>query len=240
MQTFWPENKRAALSITFDDSRVSQWKKGIPLLDEYDIKSTFYVMPQVIEKHIAEWQAVLASGHEIGNHTVTHPCSGNFSFARDKALEEYSLEKMEKELENANDAIKVLLSVTPQTFAYPCGQTFVGRGENTKSYVPLVAKHFLAGRGFNGESANDPTFCDLSQLIGMSGDIQDFAFLERHLDKTLADGNWLILAAHDVGTERQSISESVLRSIGEYTRTRPELWTDTVANVASYIKSQRS
>ena len=147
---------------------------------------------------------------------------------------------MEKEFDDASDAIKVLLDVLPQTFAYPCGQTFVGRGENTKSYVPLVAKHFLAGRGFNGESANDPTFCDLSHLIGMSGDVQDFALLQRHFDKTLQDGNWLILAAHDVADKQQAISEKVLRAIGEYTKQHSELWTDTVANVATYIKSQRS
>jgi hypothetical protein len=115
----------------------------------------------------------------------------------------------------------------------------VGRAAETKSYVPLVAKHFLAGRGFNGESANDPTFCDLSQLIGMSGDIQDFAFLEKHLDKTLADGNWLIIAAHDVGDKPQAVSESVLRAIGEYTQKHPELWTDTILNITTYIKSQR-
>jgi peptidoglycan/xylan/chitin deacetylase (PgdA/CDA1 family) len=239
MQEFWPQNKRAALSITFDDARVSQWEIGIPILDEYNIKSTFYVLPHVVENNVDAWKAAIANGHEIGNHTVTHPCSGNFAFSRHKALEEYSLEQMEKELEEANDAIKVLLGVTPQTFAFPCGQTFVGRGENTRSYVPLVAKYFLAGRGFNGESANDPTFCDLSQLIGMSGDIQDFAFLEKHLDKTLADGNWLILAAHDVGDKPQAVSESVLRAIGEYTKNHPELRTDTVANVAAYIKNAR-
>jgi len=239
MQQFWPQNRRAALSISFDDSRVSQLENGLPILNEYGIKSTFYVMPRVVENHRDAWKAAIGNGHEIGNHTVTHPCSGNFAFARNKALEEYSLTQMENELEEASKAIKVLLGVEPQTFAYPCGQTYVGRGESTQSYVPLVAKHFLAGRGFNGESANDPTFCDLAQLIGMSGDIQDFAFLEKHLDKTLADGNWLILAAHDVGAERQSISEEVLGAIGEYTKKHPELWVDTVANIAAYIKSQR-
>jgi peptidoglycan/xylan/chitin deacetylase (PgdA/CDA1 family) len=239
MQQFWPENKRAALSITFDDARHTQVTKGIPILDEYNIKSTFYVLSAGVESNRDAWKLVVTNGHEIGNHTVTHPCSGNFGFARDKALEDFSLEQMEQEFRDANAVIKVLLGVEPQTFAYPCGQTFVGRAAETKSYVPLVAKHFLAGRGFNGESANDPTFCDLSQLIGMSGDIQDFAFLEKHLDKTLADGNWLIIAAHDVGDKQQAVSEGVLRAIGEYAQKHPELWTDTIMNIATYIKSQR-
>lgn len=239
MAPFWPEGKQAALSISFDDSRVSQWENGIPILDEYGIKSTFYVMPHVVENHLDAWKAAAASGHEIGNHTVTHPCSGNFTFSRNKALEDYTLERMEEELRGANEAIKVLLEIEPQTFAYPCGQTYVGRGEDTQSYVPLAAKYFLAGRGYNGESANDPAFCDLAQLIAIPADVSDFAFLERYLDKTLADGYWLIMAAHDVGKERQAISTDVLRAIGEYTKNHSELWVDTVGNVAAHIKSQR-
>jgi peptidoglycan/xylan/chitin deacetylase (PgdA/CDA1 family) len=239
MQQFWPQNKCAALSITFDDSRVSQWENGIPILDEYGIKSTFYVMPHVVENHRDAWKSAAENGHEIGNHTITHPCSGNFSFSRHKALEDYTLARMEEELCGANEAIKVLLGIEPQTFAYPCGQTFVGRGESTQSYVPLAAKYFLAARGFNGESANDPAFCDLAQLIAIPADVSDFSFLKRHLDKTLEDGYWLILAAHDVGKERQSISTEVLRALGEYTKNHPELWTDTVANIAAHIKSQR-
>jgi len=239
MQQFWPQNKRAALSISFDDSRVSQLENGIPILDEYGIKSTFYVMPRVVENYRDAWKAAAANGHEIGNHTVTHPCSGNFSFSRNKALEDYTLARMEDEMHDANEAIKILLNIEPQTFAYPCGQTFVGRGENTQSYVPLAAKYFLAGRGYNGESANDPAFCDLAQLIAIPADVNDFTFLKRYLDKTLEDGYWLIMAAHDVEKGQQSMSAEVLRAIGEYTKNHPELWTDTVANVAAYIKSQR-
>lgn len=239
MQSFWPNNKRAALSITFDDARVSQWENGIPILDEYNLKGTFYVLPHIIENNADAWKAAAANGHEIGNHTVTHPCSGNFAFSRHNALEDYSLEKMEQELRSANDSLHVLLGAQPQTFAYPCGQTFVGRGKNTQSYVPLVAKHFLAGRGFNGESANDPEICDLAQLIGISGDIQDFALLKKHLDKTLQDGYWLILAAHEVGKEHQSVSTEVLHAIGEYAQKHADLWVDTVGNVATYIKSKR-
>lgn len=240
MQNLWPKYKRAALSITFDDARPSQLENGIPLLDRYDLKGTFYVMSRAVEKNLDGWKSALAHGHEIGNHTATHPCSGNFSFSKHNALEKYSLEQMERELHGASEAIKVLLGIEPQTFAYPCGQTFIGQGEKTQSYVPLVAKHFLAGRGFNGESANNPRVCDLAQLIGISNDVPDFSVLKKHLDKTLQDGNWLILAAHDVGTERQSISLEVLHALGEYTENHPELWTDTVANIATYIKEYRN
>jgi hypothetical protein len=46
------------------------------------------------------------------------------------------------ELLAANETLEELLGVRPRTFAYPCGQRFVGAGENTRSYVPVVARHF--------------------------------------------------------------------------------------------------
>jgi peptidoglycan/xylan/chitin deacetylase (PgdA/CDA1 family) len=240
MESFWPQGKRAALSISFDDSRDSQLNNGIPLLDRYGVKGTFYVMPRVVEKNPDGWKNAQSSGHEIGNHTMTHPCSGNFGFAQHNALEEYSLARMEAELQDANDALRVLLGAQPQTFAYPCGQTYVGRGEATQSYVPLAARHFLAARGFNGESANDPRFCDLAQLIGIPGDIADFAIVKDRLDKTLADGFWLILAAHDVQESGgQAIAPQTLEAICRYGEEHPDLWVDTVANIAAYIRAQR-
>ena len=41
----WPEGKKMGLSLTFDDARLSQVDKGIPLLDKYGIKATFNLSP---------------------------------------------------------------------------------------------------------------------------------------------------------------------------------------------------
>ena len=38
---FWLEGKTAALSLTFDDARLSQVDQGLPLLDAYGVKATF-------------------------------------------------------------------------------------------------------------------------------------------------------------------------------------------------------
>jgi len=38
----WPQGKRAAISLTFDDARASQVDNGIPILDEYSVKATIY------------------------------------------------------------------------------------------------------------------------------------------------------------------------------------------------------
>lgn len=236
----WPSGARAALSLTFDDARWSQAANGFPLLRERGVKATFYVSLEPMKQRLDDWRGAVAAGHEIGNHTLTHPCSGNFAFARHNPLESYTLERMERdELLAANDAIGKLLGVQPVTFAYPCGQTFVGRGENARSYVPLVARHYQAGRGFMGESGNDPLFCDLAQAIALNCDGVSFEQMKAWLDRAIEQGEWLILAGHDVGAGgRQTTLAGELDKFCRYA-TDPSrgVWVATVAVVSAHVKA---
>ncbi len=238
----WPEGKRAAISLTFDDARHTQITNGIPLLDEYDTKATFYVSLGRLEERLDAWKAAAAGGHEIGNHTLTHPCSGNFSFIDDRALEDYTLDRMRAELAESNATIERLLDVTPVSFAYPCGQKYVGRGRNLKSYVPLIAEHFLSGRGWMDEWANDPAFCDMAQLMGMELDGKDFEQIKQVIDRTLANGGWLVLAGHEMADDgRQTTQLATLRALCEYARDPANgLWLDTVEAITRHIHKQRT
>jgi peptidoglycan/xylan/chitin deacetylase (PgdA/CDA1 family) len=238
----WPEGKHGAVSVTFDDARFSQIDTGMPILDEYGAKATFYVSISSLEKRLDAWKKAAANGHEIGNHSLTHPCSGNFSFAREKALENYTLNKMHYELEESNIIIERLLNVRPVSFAYPCGQKFVGRGQNLKSYIPVVAENFLTGRGWMDEWSNDPAFCDMSQLMGVELDGKDFEQVKQWIDKTTANGGWLVFCGHDIAEGgRQTTRSSTLKALCEYAQDPSNgLWLDTVQTIANYIVKQRT
>jgi len=237
----WPEGKRAAVSLTFDDARPSQLDAGVPLLNAYGVKATFYVSTPNVEKRLLEWKDVAAAGHEIGNHSMRHPCTGNFPWSRQKALEDYTLAQMAAELDQANAEIERLLNVRAATFAYPCGQKFVGRGKDVKSYVPVVASRFLAGRGWRDEGANDPAFCDLAQLMTMELDGLSFEQLKALADQAAEQGFWLVLCGHDIGAGgRQTVPVDTLRAFCEYARDpKSGLWVDTVATIGRYIAEQR-
>ncbi|MHC4509782.1 MAG: polysaccharide deacetylase family protein [Planctomycetota bacterium] len=231
----WPQGKRGAISLTFDDARLSQIDRG-------GVKATFYVSLKSLEKRLNDWKQAAADGHDIGNHTLTHPCSGNFHFARERALENYTLDKMRAELRQASDSIENLLGVTPVSFAYPCGQKFVGRGRTLKSYVPLVAAEFQTGRGWMDEWANDPAFCDMAQLMAMELDGKDFEQVKQTIERTLANGGWLIFCGHDIGEGgRQTTRSSTLRALCEYAQDPANgLWLDSVETVARHILRQRA
>ncbi len=237
----WPEGKKMALSLTFDDARLSQIDKGIPLLDRYNVKATFYVSPGSMMQRLDGWKKAVKTGHDIGNHSVLHPCTGNFIWARSRALEDYSMFSMKRELDSASKIIKETLGIAPSSFAYPCGQMFIGKGVNTKSYIPLIASMFESGRGWLNESANDPSYCDMAQLTGMELDGKSSDQIIKLIETAKADGLWLVLAGHEMDTDGVQTSRlETLEAICRYASDPANgIWIDNVHNIASYVREQR-
>lgn len=238
----WPKGIKAAVSLSFDDARLSQVDIGIPVLDKYDVKATFYVSIPSVEKRLEKWKKAAANGHEIGNHSLKHACSGNFDFSRSRAIENYTLDKMESEIDEASRIIEKLLGVKTVTFGYPCGQSFVGRGKNLKSYVPSIAERFIAGRGWRDEWHNSPVFCDLAKVFGMQMDGYDFTYIKGLIEKTAKGGGWLVLAGHEMKPSGTGLTTytSMLEELCEYANDPANgIWIATVKDVAEYIIEQR-
>ena len=233
----WPNGARAAISLSFDDARPSQLDVGIPALDAHNAKATFYVTVQAMKLRLDDWKRVVANGHEIGNHTMNHPCSGNYEWMRhEHILESYTIERIEQDIGAAQDAIRETLGVTARTFAYPCGQKFVGREFMTRSYVPIIAKRFIIGRGFNDTTANDPAYFDRAQTLGVDMDMKSFDDLKPQIDAAIARGAWLVLVGHDVGKlpTRQTTLVETIDAICGFCREN-DVWLDSVYGVASYL-----
>lgn len=238
----WPEGKRVAVSLSFDDARASQVTNGLALFERHGARVTFFVNPRNMDKQLAGWKRAVAQGHEIGNHSSTHPCSGNFPFARANNLEELTAEQYAANLEEAEAGIQRLLGVKAATFAYPCGQKYVGRGVQTRSTVPVVAERFLAGRGFKDESANDPAFCDLAQLMGVDSDGLTFAAMLAYLKDAEARGAWLVFAGHEIGSQgRQTTLAASLEELLRYAADPANgVWLDTVERIGGYVQKERA
>ncbi len=236
----WPDQKTMALSLTWDDGRSSQVEVGTPILNKYGIKATFYVVPSAVQRSLDGWKQAVQDGHEIGNHSLTHPCSGNFLWARDKALEEMKLSDIRNELVTANSQLNEILGVEATEFAYPCGQTFVGRGFDTQSYVPVVSGEFMSGRTWLDEAPNDPAYCDLSQITGMEMDGKDFKYILNLIETARKDGLWLVLAGHDIGSKGSQTTEvKMLNKLLKYLSESDDIWVAPVGEISNYVRTNR-
>jgi peptidoglycan/xylan/chitin deacetylase (PgdA/CDA1 family) len=239
----YPNGATNAVSITFDDARASQITVGLPLFEKHQVKGTFYVLPSNVEQQLEGWKKAVSYGHEIANHSSNHVCTGNFEWLREKdlGLENTTLAWLKQDIEKANAYLKNTLGVTPTSFAYPCGNTFVGRGVDTRSYVPLIAQNFKFGRTWNDETANNPNYTSFSQLTAVRIDGQTFDEIKTTLDLLKANNSWIILAGHDVGENSlYSVDKAVLEALFIYLKDpKNGYWLDTVNTIGSYIKQHR-
>ena len=237
----WPQGRRAAVSLSFDDARESQPDIGAALFERFKTKVTFYVVPPRVEGRLEGWKRLAKAGHEIANHPQLHPCSGNFAFSRDRALEDYTLERMRDELIESNRLLEKMLGTSPTSFAYPCGQSTLGRGVEAKSYVPLVAELFASGRGWLDEAPNDPSYVDMAQLTGIEMDGKDFADLLPLLESVRENGQWLVLAGHEINRQgRQTTRVKMLEQLIPYLEDPSNgFWVAPVGEVAQWVIERR-
>jgi hypothetical protein len=229
----WPDRHRAAISLAFDDARASQLSCGLPLLDRLGVCATFFVLPEAVARTKSEWRRVVARGHEIGNHTVTHPCSANFAWSRGNALERMTVADFRSEVSEANRQLRRVLGLEPTVFAYPCGHTFVGQGLNTQSLVPLIAEMFDVGRTFNDVVANSLADFDPAQTACVNSDEKTFVALLPTLEAAVADSAWLVLGGHEIGyaADYETTQVGTIEAVVSWCR-RNGVWIDTIGNVA--------
>ncbi len=62
------------VALSFDDGPDPEWTPRIlDILKKYGVHGTFFMIGEEAEKYVGVMQRVYREGHEIGNHTFTHP-----------------------------------------------------------------------------------------------------------------------------------------------------------------------
>ena len=62
-----------AVYLTFDDGPIPEVKpKVLDILAKYNVKATFFMVGENIDKHPEVFEQVVQAGHSIGNHTYNH------------------------------------------------------------------------------------------------------------------------------------------------------------------------
>ncbi len=237
----WPDGYSGALSLTFDDGQKSQLQKAIPMLDNLGLKGTFFLCPRGEDwmDVISPWREVFKSGHEIGNHTISHVCSQALSpKPMGGCLENMKLEDMEADILEASRRIRAAIPEQEVfTFCYPCYNNHVGHGLTRQSYVPIVAKHFPAGRGI-GEFpfGNYPATCDLHYLWSWPVEGKSGVELVGLAERTAAHSQWGIMTFHSIDEGRLSVSGWAFRELCEFLdRNRGRIWVAPMVTVALRI-----
>jgi peptidoglycan/xylan/chitin deacetylase (PgdA/CDA1 family) len=192
----WPGGARAAVSLTYDDGLDSQIAYAARALDAAGLKGTFFLTRENMEGRAADWQAVAKRGHEMGNHSVTHPC--DLRRCKSAAFRQDEIEPMEAFLDQTFGPDRF------RSYAYPCGWVGMGEGslrQRIARYQAALKGEVEAARTVSGLS-NDPlrVAADPFMLHAFeptyAADDPKLAF--RYMRGAMASGGWAILVFHEV------------------------------------------
>ena len=128
---------RGLVILTFDDGYVDNLEHAAPILKKYGFTATCYVVADRTGAHnvwdsdylgvkkptmnVAQLQAWLAAGMEVGSHTCTHP-----------RLDQLDLATAAQEIENSRAVLTSMLGVPVEHFCYPYGRFTDGTAELVK------------------------------------------------------------------------------------------------------------
>lgn len=236
--TTWPNGARAAVVLTYDDAIPSQLDNALPALDSAGLKATFF-LSNVRQADVERWKAVVASGHELANHTLNHPClAGTFEMPPRQQLEQYTPEAVLREIGQQNVLLSALDGQREHGFAVPCGQTLAGG----RDYLEPLRRSGLVSysRSVDQSEADlrrDPSALDLFKLPGRAfmspaGADQMIKFAEL----AAKGGGLAVYVFHGVGGDYLSISANDHRRLVEWLAAhRQTFWVATMRDVVKWI-----
>ncbi len=110
-ETIWCGNANdRSVALTFDDGPSPDTLKILEILRSAEIKATFFVVGKEVEKYPEIAIKIVEEGHEIGNHSYSHPI---YLFCTPA--------KTRRELEKTQEIIKNAVGFAPKISRPPCG-----------------------------------------------------------------------------------------------------------------------
>jgi peptidoglycan/xylan/chitin deacetylase (PgdA/CDA1 family) len=221
-----------AVSLTYDDSLPSQIDNAGPDLAKYGLSGTFFI--EDVRPDPAPWAALRAQGHELGSHTMIHPCPRTNTWVKPgMASEDYDLARMNAELDDSVALLRSLGQTGPLSFAYPCGVTTVGEAHD--SFIPAVKQRFAAARRVDSVVARPSVDLYLTPGIFMTS--AGSALIARVAAAARTGGGWVIFGFHGVGGDHLAVTREAHAELLAYLAAhRDTVWIAPFGTVAQCLR----
>ncbi len=136
---------RRVIALTFDDGpHPIRTPAILGILEKFGVRATFFMIGENIDDYRSAAEQVVKGGHEIGNHTDTHP---HLSKTGEKTLQ--------GELLRAEEKIRALTGETPLVFRPPEGSCPTGLGALAAARGYSVILWTVDTRDWAGVSADE-------------------------------------------------------------------------------------
>lgn len=106
----------SGIELTFDDGPNPNVTPAVlERLARHDVRATFFVLGRNVLRHRSILRQILAAGHRIANHSLTHPRFGHVDYRT-----------ICKEIRSCQHAVEDAIGVTPTLFRPPFGRITPG------------------------------------------------------------------------------------------------------------------
>jgi peptidoglycan/xylan/chitin deacetylase (PgdA/CDA1 family) len=263
--TLWAGNQQSAFSFSFDDGLKSQYDNAYPILNQFGMIATFYVLPPYLADSLqgtiwryGTWPMFIEmnlNGNEIGSHSMNHlhmktlpPGDPNTQGTINYELYQSQV-MINARLGNSNCI----------TFAYPFG-------EHNQLVDSLTSQYYESARaiGINPNSSQpegNQWFTLSSYPVEFdqprnspADDLDELYDFENWITASIDSGTWAIQQIHEVvpfdslsglisSGSYEPITNEWFSSLCDWLYQKREngnLWIETVANITKYIKERNS
>lgn len=240
----WPDGKKAAIVLTYDDGLKSHRDIVMPQLEAKGFRGTFFLYGQVVrDTEVPEWREAAKRGHELGNHSLFHPCLAGTvepsSASLCRSLECYSVKDMLTEIAMMNSFLYAIDGKKERAYAYPCGQCVAG-GEDYSQ--PLLASGLAKYcRGAAGrhvvEDLKTLNFALIPTLPAKTG--CKAGELIQYVQDALEKNGLGILVFHGVGGDYLTVDAAEHQKLVDFLASHSdEIWVGTFSEVLDYVAAQ--
>ena len=243
----WPGGARAAVSLTYDDGVDVHLDIVVPDLEAHNFRGTFYVpgFSRSLANRMEEWRAIARRGHELGNHSVFHPCLRVDAKGRERTfvtpernLDNYTVPRIISELAANNTLLYAVDGKRVRSYAYTCCDVTAG----SVPYIDALRPLFPAARGGDNEAEiADPRTLDVHQVASwMVAKVSGEAMIN-FVKKAVDAGGLAVVMFHGVGgghginVEREA-HQQLLAWLDQNRKT---VWTGTFLNVIEHVITER-
>jgi peptidoglycan/xylan/chitin deacetylase (PgdA/CDA1 family) len=236
-------NKKCAVVLTYDDALNTHLDNVIPLLDSLGFKATFYLSASFpgCKNRLEDWKKAAAEGHELGNHTLWHPCLGNLPgrswISPEQDMSKYTVKRMVNEAVMTNIFLQALDGKTERTFAYPCGDIKIG----DTAYMDSMHNDFIAARAVREQmhTIDKINLYDIDCYAMNNATVQQMTTL---VNQAIQTNSLLVFLFHGVGGEHAiNVSLDAHRGLLNYLKqNEKDIWITPMTDVAEYIKAWQS
>jgi peptidoglycan/xylan/chitin deacetylase (PgdA/CDA1 family) len=238
----WPGGARAAVNLAYDDALDSQLDNAIHALNRHGFKGSFYLTlaSDATRLRLDEWRAAADQGHELGNHTLFHPCSASKPDREwvlpHNDLDNIPLKALLEQIRLASTMLYAIDGRRQRTFAAPCGDLHAA-GDY---YIDAIRPEFIAVKaGFGGVTSDmdtlDPYLVGVDAPSAVTGEQ-----LIEVVRQAAEIGTMANFTFNGIGGDYFAVSVEAHDQLLNYLADNNDIyWVDTFLNIMRYVKGKK-